>query len=121
MLLGCDLVLVPRIAKLIKNDNFLLKVFNLIEIEYCQAKNHPAESFAARFAAKEAVAKAIGTGIYAEGIIPTDFWIQNTSAGKPLLQFSPKMIAFIQKQQIKGSEVSLSHQGDYAMAVVIFF
>ena len=62
---GTDLMEIARIAQSIARfgDRFLRRVFTQREIEYCQRKKNAAESFAARFAAKEAGAKALGTGI----------------------------------------------------------
>lgn len=62
--LGIDIIEIDRIEKIIQEfgDTFLKKVFSEEEIKYCKAKAKPSQHFAARFAAKEAIAKALGTG-----------------------------------------------------------
>ena len=79
---GTDLVEIGRIQKAIeKNPRFLQKVYTEEEIRYCQRKKNPWQSFAARFAAKEAVSKAMGTGL--GKIKLTDIEVKNQSSGQP--------------------------------------
>jgi holo-[acyl-carrier protein] synthase len=119
MRVGCDLVLVSRIAKNAENDHFLKRVFHPEELNYCEGRASRAESLAARFAAKEAFSKALGTGIFAEGVTPTDIWIRNSASGRPHLELSPHVQQLMEGMGLTVCDVSLSHQGDYAMAVVI--
>jgi holo-[acyl-carrier protein] synthase len=119
MRVGCDLVLVARIAKNAENDHFLKRVFHAEELAYCQGRPNRAESLAARFAAKEAFSKALGTGIFAEGVAPTDIWVRNNESGRPQLELAPHVRAMLEAMSLQTCDVSLSHQGDYAMAVVI--
>jgi holo-[acyl-carrier protein] synthase len=60
--IGLDLIETARIEKSIKSDAFVRRIFTEQEVAYCTGKAHPAQSFAARFAAKEAFFKALGTG-----------------------------------------------------------
>ena len=64
--IGTDIINVDRICKSIENEAFVKKVFTLNEIAYCNVKVNKAESYAARFAAKEAFSKAVGTGFRGE-------------------------------------------------------
>ena len=118
--IGTDLVSVERIAKSIERDSFLKKVFHPNEIEQCKKKAHPASSFAARFAAKEAFFKALGTGLYTEGMGPLDAWIENEENGRPKLILS--QAAKDQLQRLggcSGIDVSLSHDAHMAIATVV--
>ena len=58
---GCDIIEVSRIAKLIDDDKFLHRIFSNVEIEYCEGKANKAQNYAARFAAKEALFKALSS------------------------------------------------------------
>lgn len=117
--LGCDLALISRIAESLKKPGFKEKIFHAQEISYCEQRVQREESYAARFAAKEAFAKALGTGLYAQGITPLDIWIINDAQGKPVLHFSTKVTELLRQQNLSHSDVSLSHQGEYALACVV--
>jgi holo-[acyl-carrier protein] synthase len=122
MRIGCDLVLVSRISRLSKQDAFLDKVFHPKEVEYCRARGVSAEmSFAARFACKEAFGKALGTGIFAEGVSPKEIWIENEPNGRPILRLSEFLESRVGALGFTRWEVSISHQGEYAMATVLLF
>ena len=87
--IGNDLVNIPRFEKSLKIGNFIQKVFHPNEIAYCESKvKDRSSSYAARFAAKEAFSKALGTGIYAQGVSPKDIWIENEANGRPFLNVS---------------------------------
>jgi len=117
---GTDVVSIERMQKSIEKESFIKKVFTSEEIQYAQNKNQPAASFAARFAAKEAFFKALGSGLYSQGMGPRDVWIQNNSNGRPALHLSEAA-----EQQLKtlGSkyeaDVSLAHDGGIATATVV--
>lgn len=118
--IGTDLVSVERIAKSIERESFLKKVFHPNEIEQCRKKTHPASSFAARFAAKEAFFKALGTGLYTEGMGPLDAWIENAENGRPKLILSQAAQAQLQRLGgCSGMDVSLSHDAHMAIATVV--
>lgn len=82
--LGNDLVNIRRIEKSLSRhgERFKKRIFTDTEIEYCQSKGNPASNFAKRFAAKEACAKALGTGL-AEGVFWKDMCVSNDEFGKP--------------------------------------
>ncbi|NBW81311.1 holo-[acyl-carrier-protein] synthase, partial [bacterium] len=85
---GTDIVAVDRMEKSIEKESFVRKVFHPDEIAYCQSKSRPAASFAARFAAREAFFKALGTGLYTQGMGPQDVWVENAENGRPHLKLS---------------------------------
>lgn len=115
---GTDLVEIDRIQKAIeKNPRFLQKVYTEEEIRYCQRKKNPWQSFAARFAAKEAVSKALGTGLGKIGL--TDIEVQNQSTGQPQIVLHGAAQIFAQTHGIKRVHISLSHSEVYAIATAI--
>src|ERR1700742_1146551 len=86
---GTDLIEIERIEHSVARfgERFLERVFTPGEIAYCQAKKGSAESFAARFAAKEAGAKALGTGI-SRGVSWKEFEVKRKPGGRPTLELS---------------------------------
>lgn len=122
MKIGCDIVSISRIQKSLQSKHFQDRIFNETEILYCLSKHESASvaSFAARFAAKEAFAKALGTGLFSTGgIAPKDIWIENNEWGKPILKTSEKVENYLEEQKLKVADVSLSHEEHYAVAVVL--
>ena len=117
--IGNDIVNIPRFEKSLEITNFIEKIFHPNEIAYCEGKASRISSYAARFAAKEAFAKALGTGLYAQGITPQDIWVENEPNGRPCLKFSEGVKIILEKQSISKAEVSLSHHIDYAIASVV--
>jgi holo-[acyl-carrier protein] synthase len=117
--LGIDMIEVERIAANIAKDaGFKELVFSKNEIEYCETKANKFEHYAARFAAKEAFFKAIGTG-WMSGTAFNEIEIKNDESGKPeLILLGKTAIAVNKKGAIKIS-VSLSHLKTFASAVVI--
>lgn len=117
---GNDIVSVERMAHSIQKESFIAKVFHPIEIEYCNTKAKPAASYAARFAAKEAFVKALGTGLYTQGMGPQDVWIENESHGRPALRLSPQAETLLNTLgQAPQWDVSLSHDAQIALATVV--
>lgn len=119
--IGTDLIEIPRIARSIERygESFLHRVYTAEEIAYCQRKTKTAaESFAARFAAKEAGAKALGTGI-SRGVAWTEFAVTREPSGRPLLQFRGRAAEIANSMGITGVSLSLTHTKGMAMAVVI--
>src|ERR1700730_6642709 len=86
---GVDLIEIERIAHSIERygDRFLRRIYTDHEIAYCTSKRSSAESFAARFAAKEAGAKALGTGI-SRGVTWLEFEVRREASGRPTLHLS---------------------------------
>ncbi len=116
--IGTDIAEVPRIAKSIENNSFKEKVFSKVEIAYCESKTNFAESFAARFAAKEAFFKALGTG-WRGGMAFNEVEVVNDELGKPTLVIVGTTAEIIKEKNIKTIHVSLSHVKDMAMATVV--
>jgi holo-[acyl-carrier protein] synthase len=115
--LGSDIIEVERISANIKKygPRFLDRLFTQAEQEYCLLYREPARHFAGRFAAKEAIVKALGTGISPE-ISWLDIEIINDSRGKPYVHFSEKVNEHFSHPQI---ELTISHCRSYALAVAL--
>lgn len=105
--LGIDIVEVERIKKAIETTKgFREKVFTANEISYCDKRKNKYENYAGRFAAKEALVKALGQGFTKYSFL--DIEITNDELGKPTINFKGKKI-----------DVSISHEKHYAVAMVI--
>jgi holo-[acyl-carrier protein] synthase len=118
--LGIDIIEIPRIKRSIDNfgDKFLNKVFTEGEINYCEKKFNKNQHYAARFAAKEAVYKALSSG-WKEGLRWKDIEIQNDATGMPSINPSGKLKSFLTKNtQLR---ISISHSENYVTAVAIIF
>jgi holo-[acyl-carrier protein] synthase len=117
---GIDIAEVPRIRKAIERfgDRFLQRVFTPAEILYCDSKANRAERYAARFAAKEAAMKAIGTG-WNHGVRWRDCEVTRMPGGRPTLTFHGKAAEFAVKLGVKHRALSLSHTAEQAIAQVI--
>lgn len=115
---GCDIIEIERIARAIKSESFIRRVFTAEEAAYCQRRGQQAAaSFAARFAAKEAVLKALGTGLR-EGSLQ-EIAVDNDGLGKPLLQLSGHFAMLAKQLGVKNIQISLSHSRELATAYVI--
>lgn len=115
---GCDIIEIERIARAIKRESFIRRVFTAKEAAYCQRRGQQAAaSFAARFAAKEAVLKALGTGLR-EGSLQ-EIAVANDALGKPLVQLSGHFAALSRQLGVKNIQISLSHSRELATAYVI--
>jgi holo-[acyl-carrier protein] synthase len=117
---GTDLMEIARIGQSIARfgDRFLARVFTPDEIAYCQRKKSAAESFAARFAAKEAGAKALGTGI-SQGISWLELEVTRERSGKPGLRLSGRAAERARSLGVTRISLSITHSRDTALAVVI--
>jgi holo-[acyl-carrier protein] synthase len=116
---GIDMIEIARIAQSIERygQRFLSKIFTPGEIAYCQAKKNSAESFAARFAAKEAGAKALGTGIQ-YGITWKELEVRREPGHRPYLHFSGRARAIADRLGVRHISLSLTHNNTTAMAAV---
>ncbi|WGL59854.1 holo-ACP synthase [Pigmentibacter sp. JX0631] len=121
--IGTDIVCISRFAKSLTTGNFIQKIYHVKEIEYCEQKALKARiaSYAARFAAKEAFAKALGTGLYVQGIVPSHIWVENEESGRPILYFSDSLTKVLNDKGFFSVDVSLSHHEEYAVATVILY
>lgn len=115
---GIDLVEIARMRRLVENEAFLRKVFTEKERAYCSARSEAASSFAVRYAAKEAVAKALGTGIGAHCALQ-DVEVAIGERGEPVLLLSGNARRTADQKGIARWHANLSHDGGIAMASVI--
>ncbi len=117
--LGTDLAEVPRIRAAIDRfgDRFIHRIYTSGEIAYVQRKANRDQRYAARFAAKEAGMKAIGTG--AVGVRWQDFEVANLRSGKPTLRLHGRAAEVAAQLGVKTVTLSLTHTKEMAMAVVI--
>jgi len=117
---GIDIAEVPRIAASIARfgERFLRRIFTEGEIRYCDAKANRVERYAARFAAKEAAMKAIGTG-WNHGVTWRDVEVSRMPGGRPTITFHGKAAEFAAKLGAKHIALSLTHTAEHAIAQVI--
>ena len=116
---GIDLIEVQRIARSMERygNRFLARVFTNEEITYCRARASAAESFAARFAAKEAGAKALGTGIQ-HGVSWKELEVRREPGCRPMLVLSGRARAIAGQLGVTRVSLSLTHTAALAMATV---
>ena len=121
--IGTDIVNIKRIEKTLKKNGntFKNRVFSKHEIAYCEKKKHPSSFFAKRFAAKEALSKALGVGIR-KGVNLKDIEIVNNDYGKPSIKLKGYVDTYL-KKKIKYKKyniyLSLSDDIPWAQATVI--
>ena len=121
--IGTDIVNIKRMEKSLRRngDNFKKRIFSKNEIIYCERKKNPFTFYAKRFAAKEALSKALGTGIR-KGINFKNIEISNNKFGKPSIKLSGSTASFL-KKKIKTKKysiyLSLSDDEPWAQATVI--
>ena len=117
---GIDIAEVPRIAEAIQRhgERFLRRIFTEGEMAYCDSKANRIERYAARFAAKEAGMKALGTG-WNHGVRWRDVEVCRQPGGRPTIIFHGKAGEFAAKLGTKHVALSLSHTAEQAIAQVI--
>ncbi|MGE5543594.1 MAG: holo-ACP synthase [Bacillota bacterium] len=117
-MVGADLIEIDRIrAAINRTPRFCKRVFTAGEIEYCNSKADPFPSFAVRFAAKEAFRKLHPT--FTSGIKFHEVEVTNGPEGRPRFHLRGEALARVQKLNIAHIDLSLSHAGNYAMAVAV--
>lgn len=115
---GVDIVEIRRIKEILdKNNGFLEKIFTANEIEYLKGRNLRPEYVAGRFAAKEAVSKALGTGF--RGFSFRDIIIENSTLGKPIVTLKGKARVIASKTGNTNIHLSISHGEDNAIAYAL--
>lgn len=115
---GVDLIRIERIRTAIErwDSRFLRRIFTENEISYCYSKKYPYASLAVRFAAKEALIKALGS----EYFIPfTDIEVLLDNKGKPFINPGERLRVILAERAIASLHLSLSHETDYGVATVI--
>ncbi len=118
--IGTDIVECVRIGKMIEQHGelFLRRVFTEREIHYCQARKHAIEHFAGRWAAKEAILKALGTG-WSRGIAWTDLEVRNEPGGEPKVRVRGGAKDAAVVRGIADILISISHCRTYATAYAV--
>jgi len=116
---GTDVVSIPRIKRLREKygNKFLDRIFVSSEKKYCRQYNNPSQHYAARFAAKEATAKALGLG-FGKCLDWKDIVVYQDSLGKPLIKFKNNIRKKI-KENGYTCHVSLAHNEEMASAISI--
>jgi len=117
---GIDIAEVPRIRQAIQRfgPRFLQRIYTAGEMRYCDAKANRVERYAARFAAKEAAMKALGTG-WNHGVRWRDCEVVRMPGGRPSMKFHGKAGEFAAKLGVKNTALSISHTEEQAIAQVI--
>ncbi len=118
--IGIDIVSVSRIKDAEKRwgRRFLDRVFTEREIKYAMLHKSPHSRLAARFAAKEAMTKALGTG-FTGGITWKDIEVLNKDSGRPEIILHGKVREIAESMEVREIHLSISHDGDYAVAQVV--
>ena len=116
--IGIDLIKIERMREAADKwgRKFLERIFTESEIKYCYERKEHYLSLAVRFAAKEALIKAIGSEVF----VPlTDIEIMNFENGKPLIKAKGKLEEFFREKSIKHCHLSLSHEKEFGIACVV--
>lgn len=118
--IGIDLVEVDRIRKICDrwSSRFTSRVFTEKELDYCNSKKNRYQSLAGRFAAKEAMFKALGTG-WNFGMRWKEIEVVNDNLGKPCIVLSGEVSRFADRLEIKKALVSMSHTKQFVIAQVV--
>lgn len=118
--IGNDIIEIERIEKAISKEGFKDKIYTQRELENIKKRGNRAETYAGVFSAKEAISKAIGTGVREFSL--TDLEILNDDLGKPYVVVSEKLDKIIKiKKEDYQIEISISHSKKYAIAMAIIF
>ncbi len=118
--IGIDLVEVARVRELLERhgERFKARTFTEAETTYCDACADPAMHYAARFAAKEAAAKALGTG-FAQGVSWRDIEVAREDSGRPVLRLHGGAAERALALGVRACHLSLSHTRELAQAQVV--
>ncbi|MBI4697962.1 MAG: holo-ACP synthase [Nitrospirae bacterium] len=116
--IGIDLIKIERMKNASEKWGlkFLGRIFTESELAYCYERKEPALSLAVRFAAKEALIKAIGSEVF---VSLTDIEIMNFDNGKPLIKAKGRLEEFFREKEIKHCHLSLSHEKEFGIACVV--
>ena len=119
--IGIDIVPVSRMERILNSrwaDRFVRRVFSPDEIRACSEAAVPAQSYSARFAAKEALAKALGTG-FSKGVGPANVSVRGGERSRPEISLTDKALSIAKEMNINSIHVSLTHTPESACAFVI--
>jgi len=119
--IGTDMVSIARIRFIWKRFGlkFALRILTKIELKDLPKFHDPVPFLAKRYAAKEAVSKALGTGFRPQGILLTEIGVNNDSLGRPHLHFMGSAEKEIKRLEVVESHLSLSDEQEFALAFVI--
>ena len=118
--IGNDIIEIERIEKAISKEGFKNKIYTQRELENIEKRGNRTETYAGIFSAKEAISKAIGTGVREFSL--TDLEILNDDLGKPYVVVSEKLDKILRnKKEDYQIEISISHSKKYAIAMAIIF
>jgi holo-[acyl-carrier protein] synthase len=119
--MGIDIAEIDRIEAAITRHGapFLERLYTPAEIAYCERHKHKYERYAARFAVKEAVMKALGTG-WSRGVRWRDIEVVNQPSGKPTLRLAGVAGELAERLGVKHISISITHSGNLAFSQVIF-
>ena len=118
--IGNDIIEIERIEKAISKEGFKNKIYTQKELENIKKRGDRVETYAGIFSAKEAISKAIGTGVREFSL--TDLEILNDDLGKPYVVVSEKLDKILKnKKEDYQIEISISHSKKYAIAMAIIF
>jgi holo-[acyl-carrier protein] synthase len=114
MQIGLDLIELARIERALRRENFRERVYTDAERVYCDSRANPLQSYAGRFAAKEAIGKALGCGVHFT-------WreIEVVGRPKPRVTLSGRTAAFAERLRVVEIDVSLTHSRELAAAVAV--
>ena len=117
---GIDMVEIGRIQRSVDRygERFLNRVYTPAEQAYCLRKRNAGESLAARFAAKEAAAKALGTGI-SYGVTWLEIEVVREPGGRPTIRFHGRARQIAERLHVRNSALSITHTAELAMATVL--
>ena len=118
--IGNDIIEIERIEKAISKEGFKNKIYTQRELKNIEKRGNRTETYAGIFSAKEAISKAIGTGVREFSL--TDLEILNNDLGKPYVVVSEKLDKILKnKKEDYQIEISISHSKKYATAIAIIF
>lgn len=114
--IGADLCGISRMRNAVRSARFVEKIFAPEEIAYAMAQGDPARHFASAFAAKEALAKASGWGMFGAGLRSS--WVRRTPTG-PVFEFDESFAGRLRERGIARCLLTIAHDGDFALAFVV--
>jgi len=119
--IGTDIVRIQRMADNLDRygERFAARILTEAEMTVFRESSQQAQFLGKRFAAKEAAAKALGTG-FRDGLSLRDIGVSNDGLGKPLLAFSDRARQALKNQGVGAAHLSLSDESEYAIAYVVF-
>ncbi|MFA6850053.1 MAG: holo-ACP synthase [Selenomonadaceae bacterium] len=117
---GIDIIEIKRVRKAIESQKFVQRVFTQKEIVYCESRGvQAAASYAARFAGKEAIMKALGTGLRKGSLVEIE--ILSDALGCPTVSLNGYFCELAQEKRVTDIHISLSHAREYAAAQAILW